>query len=333
MRCSITIVLVRLIRLGKRDKLKTYIHIGYPKNASTTMQTDIFPNIEGACYIGRLYGSGKKFLTPNVQEAMRLIATSDSVDFSKDNVQKRMKNSIRKMAGENEKLIISWEAFTNNVSDRGLMAERLKCLFPEAKILIVIRNQMDALRSMYSFMVRERGENINISYGRPSVASFEQWIADQEAFLPRSYLLTLRYYELISYYWKLFGKDNTTVLFFEDLVRSPDKFFEQLACYFDVESIGYASKPSEPKRNKSPSGKALSYYRLRGALPNVQLSKFLPKVIAHRWHEFLSNNSGKHAGPELPPVMRERIMGMYREGNRKLQHELQRNLADLGYVV
>jgi len=313
--------------------MKTYIHIGYPKNASTTLQTDIFPSIEKACYLGRLYGSKKGFITTDVQEAMHSVAMSDSVDFSQGNVREKIQKSIQTFAGESDKLIVSWEAFSNNVTDRGLMAERLKELFPDARILVVIRNQMDALRSMYAFLVRERGGNINVSYGRPSVRSFERWITDQEAFLPRSFLLTLRYNEFISHYWKLFGKDKVTVLLFEELVHSPDKFFDKLARYFDVENIDYARTSSAPKRNKSPSGKALSYYRLRSRLPNVELSKYLPAIVSQQWHKFLSSSSGKHAAPELPLAMQERVMNMYREGNRKLQQDLQINLADYGFEV
>lgn len=310
--------------------MKTYIHIGYPKNASTSLQTDFFPNIEGAYYLGCQYGKGAPFVSKDIQEALYSIAMSDSIDFSYKNVEEKIRHTIQDIDSRFDKMIISWEAFSNNVADRGVIAERLNKLFPDANILIIIRNQMDSLQSMYAFLVQQLGKNINLSYGRPSVTSFEKWISEQEDFFYRSYMPTLKYYEFISEYWKLFGKENVTILLFEELVSSPVSFFEKMTRFFGVDSVN-SSVSFLPQRNTRPTKRTLLYYKLRGYFPNVSPSKFLPN-LAIKWGRIFLN-SGTSGRKRLLPEMEQRLMNMYRESNRKLQQELGIDLVRYGYIT
>jgi hypothetical protein len=190
---------------------------------------------------------------------------------------------------------------------------------------------MDALQSMYAFLVCQMGKNINVSYGRPSVASLEKWILEQEDFLCRSYISTLRYYEFISEYWRLFGKENVTVLLFEELVQSPASFFEKLACFFGVDRVAQTGADS-PRRNTRPTGKALLYYKLRGYFPHMLPSRLLPPAAIQWARNFLSSGANGR-NEKLPLDMQERLMDMYRESNRKLQQELGVELGKYGYVT
>lgn len=311
--------------------MKTYIHIGYPKNASTTLQMDIFPNIKDVSYLGRIYNSEQPFVSKELSEAVYAISMQDSVEFSYQEVEEKIQRSLRNINIQSDKLAISWEAFSHNVADRKLIAERLNKLFPDASILVIIRNQMDALQSMYAFLVCQMGKNINVSYGRPSIASFEKWISEQEDFLCRSYISTLKYYEFISEYWKLFGKEKVTVLLFEELANSPELFFEKMALFFDTKCIT-PSGPFPPRRNTKPTNKALLYYKLRSHFPHITPSKFLPGMVI-KWVRIFFNSGARTRGEKIPLQMQERLMNMYRESNRKLQQELGVDLGKHGYVT
>jgi hypothetical protein len=309
--------------------MKTYIHIGYPKNASTTLQTDVFPKIKNALYLGRMYGSKSAYISEDVADVIYSISMLDSIEYNHQVIEKKLWDSIAGANEGQEKLIISSESFANNVADRGLIASRLNMMFPDAKILIVIRNQMDALRSMYAFLVRQLGKNINLSYGRPSVKSFEGWILEQEEYICRSYILTLKYYELISEYRALFGTGNVSVLLFEDLARTPDSFFKQLATFLDIESIN----SSIPKRNKGPTRNELFYYKIRGLFPRLAPSKFLPNPVIKFGQSMLAATGNGSVKEALSDVVRDRLMDRYREGNAKLQQELGIDLASYGYCI
>jgi hypothetical protein len=313
--------------------MKTYIHIGYPKNASTTLQTDIFPNVENALYVGRAYNSKHTFISKELSDAIYKITMTDSIDFSFERAKDQINKTIDEFIGDNDKVIISSEGFANNFADRGLMAKRLNKLFPDAKILVVIRNQVDALLSMYAFLVCQRGENVNVSYGRPSVASFEKWILEQELFIGRSFITTLKYSEFIAEYQRLFGKENVTVLLFEELVNSPATFFEKIADYLDVDDIKKKTDTSVPKRNPKPTNRRLLYYKFRNRFPNIMLSKYIPSIALKWWRNYLNNGSSKRRFDELPVEMQKRLKLMYREDNRMLQKLLDVNLDKYGYEI
>lgn len=313
--------------------MKTYIHIGYPKNASTTLQTDVFPNIKGASYLGRIYDSEQPFVSREISEAIYSISMQDSIEFSYVEVQNKIRYALQHLDGQYDKTIISWEAFSHNIADRGLMAERLNKIFPDARVLVIIRNQMDALQSMYAFLVCQLGKNINLSYGRPSVESFEKWILEQEEFINRSFLSTLKYYEFISEYRKVFGKDNVTVLLFEELASSPALFFEKIAHFFDVDNITRVQGSPLIKRNKRPSKRILLYYKLRGRFPGLSPSKIFHETVINWARKFFDSKKDVREDEVLPPEMQERLMNMYRESNRKLQQELGVDLAQYGYLI
>lgn len=315
--------------------MKTYIHIGYPKNASTTLQTDIFPTVDKAAYLGRIYGSDQAYVSEEVSEALYAISMIDSIDYSHSDVERKIKNTLNKMMNESdiEKVIISSEAFSNNVSDRKLIAKRLNALFPDAKIVLIIRNQMDALRSMYGFLVCQLGKNINLSYGRPSVKTFENWILEQEEYLCRSYVSTLKYHEFISVYWDLFGKENVSVLLFEKLVYEPELFFDEMADFLDVDVIELEKNKSLPRRNKGPTNSALLYYKLRGYFPGISPAKILPNRIVNGWHNILGMGGSASKNQELPLDVQQRILSIYTTGNNELQNELDLDLAKYGYMV
>src|SRR3989338_7687269 len=202
--------------------MQVYIHVGYPKNASTMLQTDIFPNLPGLVYCGRRYDSANAFANEVLDSAIRSISFEDSIRYDAGKVKTQIMGALNEMVPDADgKALISWEAFMHNVADRGLIAARLKDLFPDAKILFVIRNHLDSIESMYHFLVAQGGGNINPAYGRPSVRSLKAWLSDQEDFVYRSYLETLQYDEIYSFYVKLFTSENVRILLFEDLKNSP----------------------------------------------------------------------------------------------------------------
>jgi hypothetical protein len=309
--------------------MKTYIHIGYPKNASTSLQTDFFPNIEGAYYLGCKYGCETSFVTKEFQDAMTSIAMHDSIDFSYQEVKEKIESAISGVDKKFDKMILSWEAFSNNVADRGAIAERLNHLFPDASILIVIRNQLDSLQSMYSFLVQQLGKNINLSYGRPSIESFEKWVVEQEEFPHRSYLRTLKYYELIKEYQRLFGKEKVTVVLFEELVASPRTFFDKIHNFLNASG----NLPSVGKSNKGPTKNQMIFYKLKARFPNLRLSRYFPRFVIALGKKILLNSTGNRTKEELPAEVQARLLNLYRGGNQKLQEELKMDLAKYGYIV
>lgn len=311
---------------------KTYIHIGYPKNASTTLQTDIFPKIDGIKYLGRIYHPTRHHISEELTEAINSISMLDSIAFSEKDIMDKIKRTICGIQLDNDKILISCEAFSANMADRGVIAKRLYKIFPDARILVVIRNQMDILQSMYAFLVEQQGKNMNLSFGQPSVQSFERWIIEQEKFFCRSFISTLKYFEFISVYQDLFGKENVSVLLFEDLVRNPIGFFDKLANYLGVDSSNFQSS-NLPQRKKRSTRRKLFYFKLRYSLPDISFSQKLPSFVVRSWHRFLNNGKVYREKTVLPPQLQGWLNEMFRQSNRKLQKELDTDLSKYGYII
>lgn len=310
--------------------MQVYIHVGYPKNASTMLQTDIFPNLPGVVYCGRRYGTERAFATAGLDEAIRSISFEDSLRYDADRVRAQVAQALAELASADGRLLISWEAFSHNVVDRGLIAARLKELFPGAKILFVIRNQLESIESMYHFLVEQGGGNINPAYGRPSVRTLRAWLSDQEDFFYRSYLETLKYDEMHALYVRLFSPENVKVLLFEDLKQAPQDFLDELGVFL---SVGHIPADLMQQRNARASAALGRAFRIRNWLRSNGLNFTVPRFISVPVRKMLSGMGGRSAQERLSGEEREALAARYREGNARLQAQTGKDLGAHGYSV
>ncbi|HEY1145030.1 MAG TPA: sulfotransferase, partial [Allosphingosinicella sp.] len=134
-------------------------------------------------------------------------------------------------------LVLSHERLSGYPSsgghDRRMIADRLRETFPQARILIVIREQRALFRSMYSQHITAGGtERLERFLHRP-----EPGLGRKPWFDPAFYAFD----RLIAYYRGLFGADRILALPFELLVRDPQRFVDRLAAF-----CGHASLPLGP---------------------------------------------------------------------------------------
>ena len=128
--------------------------------------------------------------------------------------------------------------------------ERLYKAFPEAKVLIVIREQVSMISSLWRHYVRAGG-----------TASLERYLLQpktKSGWEPLFQLGYLEYHYLIRHYMNLFGEDKVLVLPFEWLCEYPRAFVEQVnqfsgaVCGIDVpessENRGLTAMSCELKR-------------------------------------------------------------------------------------
>jgi len=280
--------------------------------------------------MGRRYGENA-FSTLELENALEKIYSQDSTDFSFKSVETVLKDDIAK-SGKNKNVILSLEAFTSNVVDRGLIATRLKSIFPDAKILIIVREQVDSLLSMYSYLVAEKGRSVNLSYGRPSVRDFDTWIEEQEIYPYRSYIGTLKYSNIIQYYQDIFGESNVTVLMYEELLNTPEVFAKKISNYLEIE---YDSKFLElvlKRTNISPRGLRLYFYKIKNtAVYNFFGLKYVPIGRIARLFKFSKITTKKKRNIDISKESLQKIKNIYRKDNLKLESILKINLSKYGY--
>jgi hypothetical protein len=107
----------------------------------------------------------------------------------------------------------------HGLHDETRIAPRLQAAYPEARILLVVREQYDYLLSVYGFYVCITGA---------TRSSFSRWLRDQ---LELGILDKIRYHGLVQMYQRLYPREAVAVVPFELLKRNPDRFRQQILSF------------------------------------------------------------------------------------------------------
>lgn len=218
----------------------TIIHIGMPRTATTFFQKNIFPNIGGYEYHG--------LETTHFSEAFNQLQFADDSFYDKNIVEKYAEKwSDKNVILSNEGFI--GQSYNLNYINRSIIANRLSELFPQAKILLVLRNQIDLIASLYSISLLWRetkniddyiwsSDNKKIGYG-PINLEFNTY-DDYENLIGYDYL------SLVNLYKQKFP--HVEIILFEDFINNPQLFSKQLETFFNVapNTIYNLIKDSEP---------------------------------------------------------------------------------------
>ena len=121
--------------------MNVYIHIGMFKAASTTLQKEVFSMIPNIIYAQPVCKSNKTEL-----EDMLYQIIHSNLDITKVKPVKLDKDLII----SSELISAPFVKQTKNATNRKVVAERFQHLFPNAKIIVVVRNQIDWLQSAYT---------------------------------------------------------------------------------------------------------------------------------------------------------------------------------------
>ena len=185
--------------------MKVYVHIGYPKTATTWFQKKLFPFIENIEYVD------KKIIR-------RLFIQPDSLDFNSSAIRQYFEETYSR------DILLSLENFiggTNNPHlnkfKRKEHALRLQEVFPEAQILLFIRNQIDIIASSYNQYIKDGGTYGINKYINSNAAEESNY---------NSFLSFYDYQKTIKLYKDLFHYKNMSIYLFEAFRDNPVKFVE-----------------------------------------------------------------------------------------------------------
>lgn len=243
--------------------MTVFLHIGYHKTASTWLQRQIFPEHPSI-----------EYWPTQMPEHAWLPELARVHDFAFDVERYRGLYLECRSKRASDPIVVSWEGFVGDplsgaqTSVRN--ADRLHSIFPNAQILIVIRNQLDMVDSLYRQYVQEGGTC--------SLERFLDLRPQNRVYFGMDYL---RYDLLIGHYRSSYGSDAVHVFLYEELAQSPSDFLAKLFSTIDVEQQHFDGKVLERKINRSLSLPSL--YLLRFA--NHFLSSALNPgaILANRW--------------------------------------------------
>jgi len=196
--------------------MKKYLHLGYPKNFSTSLQRNFFCAHKDIYHLGIGIGSNVGY-RDQVFSSLFEVYLKSAKGFKYNEQKERLKKHIdlhyNKALNEGKKCFgASSEhfsfGFTYESLDFQTKIDRAIDLFgrDELNIIIVIRNQLDLIRSLYRESVR---------VGLPM--AFDQFLYSLYKFQDRNYLYDLRYDLVYRALTDRLAKENIHFLIFEDL--------------------------------------------------------------------------------------------------------------------
>ena len=229
-------------------------------------------------------------------EAFCDIMYSDAYHFRKEKTPAEILGKCT--PGKN---IISHEAFIGgdasleHFMNGKLIATRLSGIFPQAKVLFVIRNQYDLAISLYKQYVHLGGRKPLHNFLRYNDGSFEtiakKWLSGIS-------INQLDYKPAIDHYVNLFGEENVLVLPFELLQKSNHAFVQKISNWMGVEDVQFDDN-----------------YQNRGyGKGQITVARFCNRFVRSAFNE----------SPLIPNI---RLPGIGKLDVHLLRHALQSNLS------
>lgn len=301
---------------------KNIIHIGANKTGSTTLQRCLFSQSNELVYIGE---DGEDYIQK--MDTIKSLISDDDIHYVNHTAKELFKQK-ESICGNRTLLFSSEDIMTSHVPS--LCAKRLFNFLPDAQILLVIRNQLTAIPSMYA----NHGaylKNVPRRYWKRYV-SFNEWMEYSTAFIKYSLLDSYFYDRMLSVFTPLFGKQNISILFYEDYVANPKQFIGQLSDILAINKDN-ALKLLELKRErKRVTARQMRYHRLCDYFGGRDLIQSLTlPVIKDMWRNYL--DGGPPADGFMSNVWRDKIIELYKEDNKRLQDGYDVDLTRYGYPL
>jgi len=307
------------------------LHIGYHKCASTYLQTYVFPMLP--VNFRMKWGKDPRRLYREMLDYVRC------KDFDPHIFLKWIKTywptRYKVTLISNEEL--SGHPHGYNTIDWRQIAINLKKTFPNAKILVIIREQLSWLKSLYAFKVVIKGEEIR---------KFNEFVKEESKI---GLTDKLEYDRLIKFYVSLFGVNKVLVLPVELLMYEPDVFHGAILDLMGFQSIKKDIFKSSARLNVSPK-KEMSIHTAR-ILNNVflRIYKVFQPFMYHPWYDYqfrhlyyrmrrnfimsFTKYFNKGAEITLTPELRELLLVRYAHSNLRLQKFTPFSLEKLGYSI
>lgn len=209
------------------------LHIGYPKAASTFIEHFLKAHPEVSTDHNCLANLLLNYSTAE-NVAVSEKPSVGKVHFSRDESIAESVCVVGELKNWEKYLYVpgAWDRVSSDiVVDPEKAASRLHKAHPNAKVLIVIREQADWLQSVYKFVMS------HLPWDR---RSFTEYCSTPSGIVV---LQAGHFDQTIRAYIDVFGSSRVGVLRFEEIARAPKRFVAEL-CHF----IGVSERPLPPRR-------------------------------------------------------------------------------------
>ena len=290
-----------------------FIHIGYHKTGSSWLQFVGFTSHPQIELVNEPNSEMENFFNDNFWKA-------DELDFDAEAFRKVFFAKIpEKTLDDNAKVKgISEENLTGHIYtgyDAKILADRIHRIFGTPKIIIVIRNQIEMIASLYNNYIKHGGCLSLAGFcndpNMPSFRIFEK----------------LQYDKLIRYYFELFGKEQVKVMIYEEMLIDLNAFMSDIFDFIGVEKHYFNKTKSTINISFSP----VSLFLMR--ISNVLCGRHVPlfqKILTQ--FDKLCCYKIFHRKPSGFYCIRKSC-DCFKESNKRLAEFLNVDLGVYGYPV
>jgi Sulfotransferase domain len=309
------------------------VHVGYHRTGSSWLQKNLFAQPHTGF---RWTGKAKD------DDPVRRLITARWSEFNPEKLRRRFQHRFDEIRKFDLAPVVSFERLSGHPCSGGYdsaeIASRLQQVLPEGRILIVVREQRDAIHSNYKRYVRAGG-----------TGSLQQFVFPPTTTNLRIPLFDFRHFEyhhLIRRYQKLFGEDAVLVLAFEQFREDPRTFVAEIG-RFAGRPLSDGVLDSLPYDQEEQLGLSQSEFVLLRRLnrlvrsevnpvPLVDLDRHsgLKHFVQHRAvGTVVPNALARRSEESLRRELAEVADGRYAESNRLTAELTGLDLARYGYPL
>lgn len=315
---------------NNQAKSQIFIHIGYPKSASTTLQKSLFKRHS---QINDLSKNSWQNKNKDFELFYYNLAFLNTIAYKSSRNLDLYEQKIKAYLNSQKAQMFSFEVFSTSWHrDVYIKAKRLKELFPNAKIIVIVRNQYSFLTSLYNYYIRRSlFKNapylpFHPGYTGKRLLSFEDWLDANFKYREKGVIDDLKYYETIKLYQGIFGKNNIKIFLFEELVENLDCFVNKISDFLGINSEEAKKCLEGEKKNSQYSQRFLRVLKIKNKfLPFFKTPSFMKKPIK----KFLHKGGVKKI--KFPFNWRGEIRDFYKTSNKKLKQEFGLDIDKYNY--
>ncbi|WP_432409975.1 hypothetical protein [Rasiella sp. SM2506] len=270
-----------------------YIHIGFPKNFSTSLQRDYFSKHPEIYHLGIGLDSNLGYRDAMVEKTLEVyLKTCKEYKYleEKGKITAHFQNIFNSEKNTQRAIGISAEHLSFSFSYDSLSApEKARRLFEifgkETKIIMIVRNQFDLIKSLYR-------ESVRVGFA----GDFNSYFKLIYKYQDRNFIYDFRYDLMFETYTKLFGSENVAVFFFEEYREQDGEMILGNAGIKLFEDLNIFLKLSNPEmvlehyNEALPSKKILNKALLNKAEPHDLGNHLLESAEKHRIKKYLEED-------------------------------------------
>lgn len=304
-----------------RSKVCNTIHVGIHKTATTFMQKHFFPSLTGITYLS---------LRDKHGGFLQYLRNTDDFDFDASKARDLF-YKVSQSAETSAAILVSHEGFCGSPWDGAALrkrnCDRLAATFPEARIVVVLRNQRALLQSLYLQYIKTGGS----AHWREFLTANRHPLINSASYY--------RFGEYVQYLFNLFGKEQVDILLYEDFLQDPADWLTKWCNLLDIPEDSWNPNIllQRQRENLSLSPRLVSIMRYSNKLTTSLRQPYLllPRAVHVFMRRFLVRCSGRlsktRARKCIPDDEAENFLRNCHDSNRLLEQLIGRSLRGLGY--